>query len=94
MREVDVSRIKEAVKQACGEMAVYCSSDILEKLKERRDAETGRRSKIAMEMLVENAELAAGENIPICQDTGLVTVYVTLGQEVHLAGGSLKEAIQ
>ena len=94
MREVDVSRIKESVKQACGEMAVYCSSDILEKLKERRDAETGRRSKIAMEMLVENAELAAGENIPICQDTGLVTVYVTLGQEVHLAGGSLKEAIQ
>ena len=62
MREVDVSRIREAVKQACGEMAVYCSADILEKLKERRDAETGKRSKIAMEMLVENAELAAGEN--------------------------------
>ena len=47
-----------------------------------------------MEMLVENAELAAGENIPICQDTGLVTVYATLGQEVHLIGGSLNEAIQ
>jgi fumarate hydratase subunit alpha len=45
-------------------------------------------------MLLENAEIAARESIPICQDTGLVTVYVQAGQEVHFTGGSLQKAIQ
>ncbi len=94
MREIHAERIRQAVKDACADMAVHCSADILEKLRERKEAEPGERSKLAMEMLVENAEIAARESIPLCQDTGLVTVYAHIGQEVHFTGGSLRKAIQ
>ena len=94
MREMDVQLVYQAVKDACAEMAVHCSTDILTKLRERKEAEPGERSRIAMEMLLENAEIAARESIPICQDTGMVTVYVHAGQEVHFTGGSLQKAIR
>jgi fumarate hydratase subunit alpha len=47
-----------------------------------------------MNMLVENARIAREENIPICQDTGMTIVWLTIGQEVHFIGGSLEEAVQ
>ena len=93
MREMNVSRIEAAVKQACREMAVYCSEDILKRLKQARDVEKDERSITAVEMLVENARIAEAEQIPLCQDTGMVTAYVHIGQEVHLIGGSLREAV-
>lgn len=94
MRNVDVSEIKQAVRDACSEMAfVYCS-DIKEALHEGKQQETGGRSRTAMEWLLENAKLAEEERIPICQDTGMVTVWIHAGQEVHFIGGSLKDAVQ
>ena len=94
MREIDVRQVKEAVKTACADMAVNCSEDILAKLKERKEAERGERSRMAMEMLIQNAEIAKEEGIPLCQDTGLVTVYLHIGQEIHFTGGNLYASIQ
>ena len=93
MRELDVSMIAEAVSQACHDMAVMCAPDILARLKKGMEQEEDPRSVTALEMLVENARIAQEENIPLCQDTGLVTVYAHIGQEVHLVGGNLREAI-
>ena len=92
MKEINVNRIAEAVKDACGRMAVYYPADILHQLQECREKEEGA-SRDAMDMLVANADIAAKENIPICQDTGMVIAYVTLGQDVHLVGGTLQNAI-
>ena len=94
VREVDTEKVREAVAAACEEMAYHYSPDILAKLHQAKEEEVGQRSRQAMEMLVENAEIAASEHIPICQDTGLVTVYVHAGQDVRFINGSLKEAIQ
>lgn len=93
MRSVEVHSVKEAVKQACREMAFVCSPDIIARLEEGRKQETGVRSRIAMDTLLENARIAKEENIPICQDTGMVTVYVHMGQDVVFTGGSLKQAV-
>lgn len=94
MRTIPVSLIAESVADACKNMAFTYVPDILQKLKEGRANETGQRSVTAMDMLLENARIAEEEHIPICQDTGLVTVYAHVGQEIHFEGGLLNDAIQ
>lgn len=90
---VKVSDVREKVKEACGKMAMVYHEDILSALKKAQENEEGI-SKTAVNMLLENAEIAANEQIPICQDTGMVIAYVHLSQEVHIEGGALEEAIQ
>ena len=94
IREVHTSEVMKAVRTACEEIAFDYSPDILEKLKAAGENEPGSRSRAAMEMLRENARIASEERIPICQDTGLVTVWIHAGQDVHFTGGNLKEAVQ
>ena len=94
IREVHTSEVMKAVRAACEEIAFDYSPDILEKLKAAGENEPGSRSRAAMEMLRENARIASEERIPICQDTGLVTVWIHAGQDVHFTGGNLKEAVQ
>lgn len=93
MKTISVEAIYEAVKEACGKIAVIYPKDILESLKANREKENGS-SRDAMDMLIENAKIAREENIPICQDTGMAIVYLSIGQDVHLTGGSLQEAVQ
>ena len=93
IREVSITAVTEAVRAACEEIAFDYSPDILEKLCDAKEAEPGMRSRAAMEMLEENARIASQERIPICQDTGLVTVWIHAGQDVHFTGGNLKEAV-
>ena len=94
IREVHTSEVTKAVRAACEEIAFDYSPDILEKLKAAGESEPGARSRAAMEMLQENARIASEERIPICQDTGFVTVWIHAGQDVHFTGGSVKEAVQ
>ena len=94
MRTISVSEVTEAVRKACGEMAFFYSTDILERMEEGRKNERGERSRAAMNMLLQNAAIAREEQIPICQDTGLVTVWIHAGQEISFTDGSLKEAVQ
>lgn len=91
MREIDVHTIQEEIIKACGKMACVYSQDILDALDQAK--ETDKSSQVAISMLKENARIAREENIPICQDTGMIIAYVQVGQEVHFVGGNLKEAI-
>ena len=93
MKEISVKKISECIERMCGKIACEYDPDIIEAIKEGRKKETSLRSVTAMDMLIENAEIAEKERIPICQDTGLVIVYLKIGQEVILTGGSLKEAV-
>lgn len=93
MKNVDVQEIREKIREACGRMAVVYHPDILDALKQGREKETEERSVTAMDMLLQNAEIAAQENIPICQDTGMVIVWAEIGQDVHLVNGDFEEAV-
>lgn len=93
MRKIDVSLVRDALCESAGKAATVYGEDILSSLKKNREKESGM-SRDAMDMLLKNAQIAAEENIPICQDTGMAIVYVHLGQNVQLTGGSLYEAIQ
>ena len=93
MKEIDVNQIKEAIIEMAGKIACVYHPDILQAIQESAKKETNERSKAVMEMLKENAEIAEKEQIPLCQDTGLMIVWLHIGQDVHLVGGSLKDAV-
>ncbi len=93
MKEINVKQITEAIKDMAGKIACVYHPDILQSIKDNAKRETNERSKTVMEMLEENAKIAEQEQIPLCQDTGLMIVWLHIGQDVHLVGGSLKEAV-
>ena len=93
MRDVDVSIIENKLREACMAIAVEYSHDIICALRKGEQEETREKSKAALRMLLENAEIASREQIAICQDTGMAIVWVKAGQEVHFTGGSLIDAI-
>ncbi len=94
MREIEVSRIGKAIEDACGQMATVYSADIIRRIRSAAETETLPRAQSALNMLVKNAEIAEQESIPICQDTGMVIVFLKVGQDVHFTGGLLTDAIQ
>ena len=93
MKEINVRKIEDAIASMCSEIAVVYNRPIRRALEKAKETETGERASAVMEMLIENAEIAEKENIPICQDTGMAIVFLKIGQEVHLCGGSLNEAV-
>ena len=93
MRELDVSRISEAVAKLATDACYYIGDDVVaffERASEREESETGRD---IFKQLLENAKIAREKPLPLCQDTGLAVVFVEVGQDVHLVGGSLEEAV-
>ncbi|MGB4648073.1 MAG: fumarate hydratase [Acetivibrionales bacterium] len=93
MREIDVSHIIDTVERLCMQANYELNSDIMHALEEginREGSDTGRR---VLSELVENARIAARERIAICQDTGMAVVFIELGQDVHIKGGSLRDAV-
>lgn len=94
MREIDVPRITETVRDMCIEANYGLSPDMRERLGEARKQEVSPVGKEILRQLQENLKIAAEEQIPICQDTGLAVIFCEIGQDVHVTGGSLREAIQ
>ncbi len=93
MRELDVARVSETVAKLAIDACTYLGDDMVaffEKAIEREASETGRD---VLAQLLENANLARDANKPLCQDTGLAVVFLEIGQDVHLVGGSLEDAV-
>lgn len=93
MREIHTSQITAAVRDLAISANTHLGQDVLEAFERAIDQEASPTGKDILEKLIENARIAREEKIPICQDTGFAVVFVELGQEVHLVGGDLKEAI-
>ncbi|MGL5977970.1 MAG: fumarate hydratase [Erysipelotrichaceae bacterium] len=93
MREIDVAIIRDRVKQMVQDINVAYPSDVERALKKAQANETQKRAQSILSILEENARIAKEERIPLCQDTGMVIAFLTVGQEVHFVGGSVKEAI-
>jgi len=94
MREIEVAKITDAVKRLCIDANYHLGEDILHAFSKAEQRETTSVAKAVLSELRENAKTAAQEEFPLCQDTGLAVVFIELGQEIHLIGGDLQEAIQ
>ena len=94
MKEITCQEITETLKTMCIEAATDLPKDVYQQLHQKHDEEDSLLAKKTLQVLIDNANLAREKQMPICQDTGMAFVYVTMGQEVHITGGSLKEAIQ
>lgn len=93
IREVNVEKITDLVEKLCIEANCHLTDDIFSCLKSCRATEKSPLGKDILNTLVENARIARDETAPICQDTGMTVVFLSLGQDVHITGGSLEEAI-
>jgi len=93
MREIDAAIITERVRAACIEACTVLPRGVLEALKRARRIEESPTGRDILDQLIANAEIARFEHIPICQDTGLTLVFVELGQDAHITGGGLYDAI-
>jgi fumarate hydratase subunit alpha len=93
MKTLQSSEITVAVRSLAMSASCDLEPDILDKLLAARDREKSPLAKNALEILVTNANIASREQIPVCQDTGIGVVFVTIGQEV-IVEGNLEEAIQ
>ncbi|MFH1379657.1 MAG: fumarate hydratase, partial [bacterium] len=81
------------VSELCRQAAFYIPQDVLKALDQAYKNETSETGRDIIQCIIENDRIAAKENIPICQDTGLVVVFIRLGQELHVEGGDLYEAV-
>lgn len=93
MREIDVGRITEVIARLCIEANTYLPEDVKCALRTCRACEDGGIAKGVLDQIIENYEIAATEQVPICQDTGMACVFLEIGQDVHLIGGNLAEAV-
>lgn len=93
MREIHVSKITQKVKELCIDANYYLGEDLQERLKESKEQESFAPAKNILDIISENADIARNEQRPMCQDTGMVVVFLEIGQEVQILGGSLEDAI-
>jgi fumarate hydratase subunit alpha len=93
MRDVHVSAIADAVKKLCMEANVSLEPDVLRAFDRALGTERSPAGRQVLQILKDNAELARTRRIPYCQDTGMVVCFVELGQDVHVIGGGLEDAI-
>jgi fumarate hydratase subunit alpha len=93
MREVKANQITEAVKYLAMGAAYQLGSDVVDSLRKGLGVETSPTGKDILQQLLDNAEIASEGNFPMCQDTGFAVVFVELGQDVHITGGDLDEAV-
>ena len=93
MREIHISEIINTVKELCIESNYYLSNDVKEALNNAKENETWPLAENVLDQLILNSNIAQNENMPICQDTGMACIFIEIGQEVHIVGGALEDAI-
>lgn len=93
LRELDAKQITDAVAQMCKEAAYYLPKDVYEGLKRGRETEKSPVGQAVLDQIIKNAEIARAEDRPYCQDTGMTIVFVEVGQDLHITGGLLENAI-
>jgi fumarate hydratase subunit alpha len=93
MRQIEVAKVTQAVKDACISANYEPGEDLLQALIRAAAVEESPSGREIFRQLLENARIAREERIPMCQDCGLAVIFVELGQEVQFTGGSFEAAI-
>lgn len=93
MREINVDIITESVKNLCVDSNYFLSEDIKNALTKAKEEETWNLAKDVLDKIIVNSDIARREKMPMCQDTGMTCVFAEVGQDVHIVGGLLENAI-
>jgi fumarate hydratase subunit alpha len=93
LRNISAARITETVKELCIHANCILNEDIGCALKKAGEEEDYPPAQEILAILQKNAEAARTQNMAICQDTGMAVVFLTVGQDVHIVGGSLEDAV-
>ena len=93
IRTIRVEEIAKNIKEMCIEANHFLSPDMAEAMKCAEKNEEAPLGKQILEQLQENLKIAGEDMIPICQDTGMAVVFLEIGQDVHLEGGALEDAV-
>ena len=93
MREIAAEDITKTVARLCKEANFFLGEDVLSALKKARKEEESPTAINVLDQIIENADIAAKEEMPLCQDCGLAIIFVELGQDAHIKDGDLYEAI-
>lgn len=93
MRNIEAQKITDLVEKLCIEACCVLTNDIKNSFKSCLQTEKSPLGKEILGTLLKNAEIAREERSPICQDTGMTVVFVTMGQDIHITGGFIEDAI-
>ena len=93
MREIQASVITDTIERLCIEANQVLPDDIKKSIQACRASEDGEIACGILDNIIENYQIAENEQVPICQDTGMACVFLEIGQDVHIAGGDLTEAV-
>lgn len=93
MREIDVQQITDVVERLCIAANQYLPEDVQCAIKNCRACEEWEPAQGVLDNIITNFEIAKEEQVPICQDTGMACVFLEIGQDVHIIGGNLAEAV-
>lgn len=93
MKEIKAKDVTSTVARLCKEANFLLGEDVLVALRKAREEEESPVARQILDQILENADIAAREEMPLCQDCGLAIVFLQVGQEVHVSGGDLHEAV-
>ncbi|UCD17194.1 MAG: fumarate hydratase [Candidatus Zixiibacteriota bacterium] len=93
MREISTNTIIDAVRKITIEASYDLGRDVIDAVKKAKEVEESPVARGILDQVLANADIAKDEQAPMCQDTGLAVLFVELGQDVHIVGGDLKEAL-
>ncbi|MGM0492258.1 MAG: fumarate hydratase [Armatimonadota bacterium] len=93
MREIDAAQITDAVAEMSRKTNTVLPADVVDALRRAREREESPVAREVLDQLLLNAERAEETGLPLCQDTGVAVVFVDFGQDAHLVGGSLQDAV-
>ena len=93
MREIHAKQITDVVSGLCTRANFDIPDDLMNVIRKAYDDEVSPQGKDVLKQIIDNDEIAHNEQVPMCQDTGLAVFFVELGQDVHISGGLLNDAI-
>ena len=93
IREINAEEITRTIRRLCMEANTILEDDVIEAFKSGYEREESPVGKDVFLQLLENAKIAKEESVPLCQDTGMAVVFVEAGQDIHVVGGDLNDAI-
>lgn len=93
MRNIHTDEITKNIKEMCIEANLHLADDVVGAIDRAEKNEESSIGKKILGQLQENMDIAANDSIPICQDTGMAVVFIKIGQDVHIEGANLEEAI-
>ena len=93
IREIQAQQITDVIEKLCIEANQHLPEDVKQALRCCREQEDWEIAQGVLDQIIENFEIACQEQVPICQDTGMACVFLEIGQDVHITGGALSEAV-